>query len=1480
MFSDLFIRRPILATVCSLLIILAGAIVIPILPIARFPELAPPSVTVSAFYTGANAQEVETAVTTPLEQAINGVEGMSYITSTSTNSGFSMITVTFDVGRDQDLAAVDVQNRVNQALGRLPPEVRTNGISVQKVSTGFIGGLGFFSRDNRYTSQFISNYIDLYIRDSIKRVPGVADVIVFGERKFAMRLWLDPTKLAGRNITAGDVVSALREQNIQVAAGALGDAPATEGQEYTISVRAMGRLSEAAEFNDIVVKAGADGALVRVKDVGRVELGAETYASNLRFLGLEAQGIGISLLPSANAIEVFQGVIGEMNRLQQSFPPGLEWQVAFDNVVVVRESIIEVLWTLAEAIGLVILVMFLFLQNWRSTVIPAITIPVSLIGTFAFIKLFDFSINTLTLFGIVLATGIVVDDAIVVIENIERHMREDKKSARQAAVDAMREVFSAVVVIGIVLVAVFVPVAFFPGVTGRLYQQFSLTIAFSVILSVFNAVTLTPALAALLLDKESHTHGRFFTAFNRVVEKGTNGYVRIARAALRFRYAVLIVFAIGLFATWTVFRLVPSSFVPQEDEGYFMCIVQAPAGASLEYTTEIAKQAEKIIFADKDVAAAFAVMGFSFGGAAPNNGMIFVRLKDYEERPGSDQSLQAVLQRLSGPLFMIPGAIVAAFPPPSIQGLGAFGGFQFEVLDQTGSSDINQLAGAAFGLMGAGNQSGRVQGLFTQFRADDPQLLVDIDRDKARSLGLPLREVTDALQVFLGSQYVNDFDFNNRAYRVYVQADQRFRASPQNLKQLYARAADGDMIPLDTVVRLRETTAPQVISHFNLFRSAEITGNPAPGQSSGQTIEAMEELARQTLPPGFSFAWAGQSLEETKAGGQAGLIFALSILLVYLVLAAQYESFVLPLIILLGVPLAVFGALSAQLLRGFSNDVFCQVGLVLLVGLAAKNSILIVEFAEQLRERGMSIVDAAIESARIRLRPILMTSFAFILGVLPLALATGAGAAARNSVGTAVAGGMLASTFLSIFFIPVLYVVIRTIAPGRAHRDRTDDAPTAPAHAMIFLAIALGLATPVFAQTPPTAPGPAAAPRTEASQPVVEAVTFDEAITRALDKNPSVAIAATNILRSEALLQQARSGTLPRVTGNVTNTTLDSGRSFGDQTVQPQNQSLFGLNATLPLSATSWALRTQAMDQVEIARLSVDDTRRQIAVATASAYLAIIAAKRQVEVNQIAIETARGQLDYNTRRREGGVGSRLNELRSAQVLAATEAQLEVLRFSVARAQEALGVLIVANGPVDANGEPSFEVPQVADEGEWLPSRPDVQVLTAQRAANERIVNDSRKDWWPAASVTFGPQLITPAGLFQPSRTWSLSVQLSQPLFEGGQRRGLRRQREAIFQASTLSLEQLQIEARSEVRTARAAVEARERALTAARRAAETANEVLKITIIAFEAGATTNIEVIDAQRVARDQESQVAQAEDAVRQARLDLLVALGRFPR
>ena len=885
MISKLFITRPILATVCSLVVMLAGLIAIPTLPIARFPELTPPAVAVTAFYTGANAQAVESAVTTPLEQVINGVEGMLYMTSSSTNTGFSTINVVFEVGRDPDLAAVDVQNRVNRALGRMPADVRTNGIAVAKVSPGFLAAVGFFSPDDRYDELFISNYVDLYVRDAIRRVPGVGDVLLFGERRFAMRLWLDPDKLAGRGMTAADVVGALREQNVHVAAGSIGSAPAPNGQTYEISVRAEGRLTEATQFEDVVVKAGEAGALVRVSDLGRVELGAENYGAQLRFAGVQAAGMGTSLLPTANALDTFAGVQAELERLRAAFPPGLEAQIAFDNVGVVRESIVEVLKTLAEAIVLVVLVLFLFLQNWRSTLIPAITIPVALIGTFAFMKLLGFSINTLTLFGIVLATGTVVDDAIVVIENIERHMREDAKSAMRAAIDGMAEVFSAVIVIGVVLVAVFVPVAFFPGTTGRMYQQFSITIAFAVVLSVFIAVTLTPALSGLLLDtKSTRKEGWFFGWVNRVIESGTQLYVAVVRRLLRFEIATLLVFAVGLWATVVVYRAVPSSFVPEEDEGYFISIIQAPSGASLEYTTNVAKEAEAIILAQPEVVATFAIAGFSFSGSSPNQGLMFTKLEDWSERRDPSQSLSAILGRLRGQLIGgIPGGLVIPVAPPSIQGVSAFGGFQFEVLDGSGGP-IENLAAVTQQIVAAGNQSGRVEGLFSSFTADDPQLVVSIDRDRARSLNLPISAVTNTLGVLLGSQYVNDFDFNNRAYRVYVQADQQFRSQPSDLKQFYARASTGQMVALDAVVSVSETTAPGVITHHNLFRSAEITGAASPGVSSGQAIEMMEQIADETLPAGFTYSWAGLSLEEVGAGSQSMFIFAVSIFLVYLVL--------------------------------------------------------------------------------------------------------------------------------------------------------------------------------------------------------------------------------------------------------------------------------------------------------------------------------------------------------------------------------------------------------------------------------------------------------------------------------------------------------------------------------------------------------------------------------------------------------------------
>ena len=1036
MFVNFFIRRPVFATVCALIIILAGAVVIPSLPIAQFPNLSPPQVSVNSLYIGASAQTVETAVTVPLEQAINGAEGMRYVTSSSGNDGSCGITATFNLERNPDIAAVDIQNRVNSALGRLPAAVKTTGVTVTKASTNFVFGAAVFSPDNRYDSLFMSNYLDLYVRDALKRVPGVADVIIFGERRYSMRLWLDPERLASRGLTATDAVNALSEQNVEIAAGSVGEPPAMAGQQYQISVRALGRLSRPAEFQNIVLKTSPNGTLVRLGDVGRVELGAEAYGSSLKYWDAawntrephEAVGLGITQLSNANALDVRRLALAELMRLSKRFPPGMMVEDAFDTTEAVSESIKDVLTTLLEAIGLVILVIFIFLEDWRTTVIPSVTIPVSLIGTFAFVKLLGFSINMLTLFGITLATGLVVDDAIVVIENIERHIQEGEHDARKAAATAMSEVSGAVIATSLVLVAVFVPVAFFPGTTGILFRQFALTIAFSISISAFNALTLSPALSALLLGKVHGEKNWFFRQVDKVIGAVTQGYRRGLRAILEFKAIAVVLFFAGLAATFFVYRLVPRAFVPNEDQGYLVIPVQSPPGASLEYTKAIEDQVQQYLSTVPEIRGVFAVSGFSFTGAAPNRGIVFATLKPYSERKGEQHGAEAIVNKIRGPLFAINGAVVLPFQPPAVQGLGEFGGFQYELQDLGGHTP-EELARVTMQMMFAAashkaNGRNDLTGVFSSFTANDPQFLVTLDREKAKSLHIPLQQITDALGVYMGSAYVNDFDFNNRTYRVYLQADKQFRAQAKDIREYYVRSDDGAMIPLDNLVTVSETTTPQVISHYNLFRSAELDGSAAPGFSSGQGIAAMEDLSAKVLPQGFSYEWTGLALEELSAGRTTALLFGLGVLVVYLTLSAQYESFVLPFIVLLAVPMALLGALSAQFLRGLENDVYCQVGLVMLVGLASKNAILIVEFAEQLRGRGLPLLEATLEAARIRLRPILMTSFAFILGVLPLMVATGAGQAGRHSVGTTVFGGMLMSTVLNLFFIPVLYMIV------------------------------------------------------------------------------------------------------------------------------------------------------------------------------------------------------------------------------------------------------------------------------------------------------------------------------------------------------------------------------------------------------------------------------------------------------------------------
>ena len=1065
--SDFFIKRPIFAGVCSVVITLLGIACIPTLPISQYPEIAPPQVTVTSNYVGANAEVVESTVTNILERELNGINGVRYIKSTSANDGTSNINLTFELGRDQDIAAVDVQNRVSSALSRLPAPVVQTGVRVAKENSNFLLAIGLYAdRDEKkgqdvYDDIYLSNYADLYIADALKRIKGVGGVQIFGERKYAMRLWLDPDRLASREITPQDVVAALQQQNLQVGAGQIGQPPAPAGQQYQYSVNAQGRLKTPEEFSNLVIKTTDTGTVVRLRDVGRAELGAENYGSVLRFtpsdrVTHQGVGLGITQQLGSNALDVAKAVKEEMQQLEASFPPGLRYAVAFDTTTFIEAGAEEVIVSLLQSIALVVVILFLFLQDWRSALITAIVIPVAFIGTFIFVKLLGFSINTLTLFSLTLATGLVVDDAIVIVEDISRRVREEGQPPLQAALDCMDSLFGAIIATSIVLMAVFVPVAFFPGTTGQLYKQFALTIVFSVAVSTFSAVTFTPMLSALMLRPGQAPNNWFFRGVNRAIETTRRSYGNTLEKILQRKMLVLVLFGAGLVLTYGAYRVVPSAFIPEEDQGYFITVVQGPEGVSLEYTENVLKQAETFLKQQPEIESVFAVGGFSFSGATPNNGLIFSLLKPWKDRTKPEESAQGVIGGvfpkpfgLFPKLLGIKEAIVIPVAPPPIQGLGSFGGFEFHLQDRSGVgfNTIGEVLGKFLGRATTypSPESPQLAGLRPNFNANTPQISVEVDRVKASQLQVSLEDIFNTLQIFLGSAYVNDFNQFDRAYRVYIQADKQFRANPEDIKKLYVRsraaapagtatgtnaatAGIGRMIPIGNLVKITQSVGPSVITHYNLFRSVEITGSAAQGGSSGQAISAMQAVAKETLPKGFSFEWSGLSLEESQSGSAAIFIFGLGIIFVFLTLAAQYENVVDPLIIMLTVPLAIFGALIAMLLRGISNDVYTQIGFVMLVGMASKNSILIVEFANQLHDEGVSLSKAVLESSRERLRPILMTAIATTAGSVPLLLATGAGAAARQSLGTAIVGGMCVATVLSLFVIPVLYIVFKSAA--------------------------------------------------------------------------------------------------------------------------------------------------------------------------------------------------------------------------------------------------------------------------------------------------------------------------------------------------------------------------------------------------------------------------------------------------------------------
>ncbi|BAQ65947.1 efflux RND transporter permease subunit [Geminocystis sp. NIES-3709] len=1028
MFVDFFIKRPVFSTVCSLIILLVGIISIFILPVDRFPDISPTQIQITANYNGANAEVVENTVTNILERQINGIEGLKYLSSSSSNDGTSSITATFESSRDKDLAAVDVQNQVSIVESQLPEVVQRSGVTVSKQSNNLLMGFGLFSENEEYDNLFLSNYADRYLVDALKRIEGVGNVRVFGERRYAMRLWLDPSRLASRGLTTGDISEALREQNIQVGAGKIGAEPAIEGQEYQIDLRAISQLTYPEEFENLILKTDENGGIIRFKDVGRVELGSQDYGSFLRFRGIEAVGIGIYQLPGSNALQVGKNVKAEMVRLSTEFPKGIEARLAFDTTAFIEESLKEVIMNLFVSIGLVVLIILVFLQDWRTTLIPSLTIPLSLIGTFAFVKAFGFSINTLTLFGLTLGTGIVVDDAIVVVEQIHRYIQDKDMEADEASSVSMKQLFGAVIATSLVLMAVFIPVAFFPGTTGALYRQFALTIAFSILISTFLALTLTPSLCALLLRKGQHPPAwlaPIFNTFNIFLDWVTEKYERSLIFLTRFKLFIIGIFIVLIAFTGWLYVRVPTSFLPEEDQGYFITIVQGPEGVSLQYTSDVMAKVEEEILKMPEVRATFAIGGFSFGGSTPNQGVIFAPLKPWEERNTPDQSVQAIIGKLYGKFATIPEARVIPINPPAIQGLGTFGGFTFKMQDRRINPDLNSMVEVMGQFLGQANQTEGLQAVFTQFAANSPQLLIEVNRDRAKLLEVDLEDIFRTLETALGGEYINDFTMQQRTYRVYLQADQKFRSNPEDINNLYVRSDNNEMIPLSNLVTVTPTTGAQSIDHYNLFRAIDINGSAAPGFTSGQAITTVGNLNKQILPVGFGYEWTGISLEEISAGGLAIVIFSLGLLFVFLVLAAQYENYIDPLIIMLAVPLAILGALLAQMLRGFPNDVYCQIGLVMLIGLASKNSILIVEFANQLREEGLPIVKAVIEASKQRLKSILMTAISNLVGTLPLLIATGAGAGSRQSLGTTVFGGMLIATFLSLFVVPILYMVIK-----------------------------------------------------------------------------------------------------------------------------------------------------------------------------------------------------------------------------------------------------------------------------------------------------------------------------------------------------------------------------------------------------------------------------------------------------------------------
>ena len=1520
-FSHFFIRRPIFAAVLSIITVVLGLVALLTLPIAQYPEVTPPTVFVMANYPGASAETVASTVATPLEQEINGVEGMLYMSASCSSDGQVRLGVTFKTGTDLNMAQVQVQNRVSTALPRLPEEVRRLGVTTMKRSPSITLMVHLVSPSGKYDDLYMGNYAFLHVKDRLARLSGVGDVRIFGVSEYSMRIWIDPDKASARNLAASEIVQAIREQNVQVAAGVFGQPPQGPGNLFQLTAQTKGRFSTPEEFGEVILKTGGDGQVTRLRDVARVEMGANDYNLRDYLDGQPAVVLAVFQLPGSNAIETKNAVKETMKDMAKEFPAGLEYKIVFDTTVFISESIHAVVKTLLEAMLLVVIVVVLFLQNWRASIIPLLAVPVSLIGTFAVMAMLGFSLNNLSMFGLVLAIGIVVDDAIVVVENVERNIALGL-SPVAATQKAMEEVSGAVIAIGLVLAAVFIPTAFLSGLTGQFYRQFALTIAVSTLISAFNSLTLSPALAAILLRPHGEKHdfvgkiihysiGWIFTGFNRLFESSRNGYVVTLGRVLRHCWVALLLYG-GLIAlTWFGFHKVPTGFVPPQDKGYLIAYVQLPDGASVDRTRVVSERMARIMHETPGVDHVVEIVGLSFVtlGNQANAASFFITLKPFEERVKTGLTGTAIVGQLRARMAGIQDGFIGVFGPPPVDGLGLVGGFKLQVQDRK-QLGFPALQAATMQLMAAANQDKRLAGALTTFRASVPQVFLDVDREKAKTMKVPLTQVWDTLQIYLGSLYVNDFNAFGRPYRVTAQADAPFRVKAEDVVNLKVRNEAGDMVPLGTIVKVRDVSAPVSVAHYNMYPTAELTGATAPGVSTGDAITILNELAARVLPPGMGIEWTEISLLEILAGNSAVFIFPFCVLMVFLVLAAQYESWSLPLAIILIVPMCLLFAILGVWGRGMDNNLFTQIGLVALMGLACKNAILIVEFAKQIQDTGKNRLDAALEASRLRLRPILMTSLAFAFGVLPMMLSKGAGAEMRRSIGTAVFWGMLGVTFFGIFLTPVFYVVIRRVLERKKKAAAGASLPGAAAAGTTVALLLLGVGSTMFLggcalgpnfKQPQTTTSAAFGngAQTNLSDAATETnwwsgfhdATLSRLVEHAAATNQDIRIATARVREARALRSGTVLGLFP--IGQANTSWTKSAASQDATHGQPRDlreSQLYnaGFDATWELDIFGRVRRSIEASTAEVR--GMEASRRDVLVSViaevARNYFELRGAQNELDVARRNAENQRETLEIAEAKLRAGRANELDTARARAQLNATLALIPPLETSVKRAIHRLSVL-TGQQPTALDSELSVPQPlpalpplvSIGTPEQLLRRRPDIRAAEQFLATATARIGVETADLFPR--VTFNGHVALEAseisGLFKAGGdTYSVGPRISWAALDLGRVRARIKAAHARADAELAFYEKTVLTALEETENALVEfgrTQVRRDYLRASARAAE---EAVGLANVRYRSGITDFLQVLDAQRTQLSIQDQLAASETRCATALVAVYKALG----